>query len=103
MNADRCASDADGLAEKGSLSLIGLDQIEGHAGSDGKDQARKAGARAKVDRVAGEWAHQGQELEGISDVPVPQNRLVRRCDEVDCAVPADQEVGEGFNRRARFT
>ena len=50
VDPNRGAGLSCGFPQEGGLALVGFHQIEGHAGGDGQDQARKAGAGAEIDR-----------------------------------------------------
>ena len=73
---NRGAGDARGLAQESGFALIGLDQVEGHAGGKGQDQPGEAGTGAEIDGTIEGRLHQWGNLEQIGDMALPKQRLV---------------------------
>jgi hypothetical protein len=94
MHASRCASHTDGFAQKGRLATISLDYIKRYRCGDGYDEAWEPGTTAKVDSPLRRRCHQWDELETVFDVARPKQRFIATRNEVDSAIPTQQERGE---------
>lgn len=103
VHSDGCAGDPGGLAQERRLALAGFDQIERHAGGKGQEESREAGARAEIDSPLGQGSHHRRKLQGICDVALPEPGRVTGSNQIDCAIPAQEERRKLFDRPQRFT
>jgi len=103
MNGHLHPQSATGFTQKRCFALVGFDQVERNLRGDGESQAWKATAGAEVDCPGGPRRNEWDELERIGDVALPDFGLVAAGDQVDDAVPSQQQGGEGVEPRACFT
>ena len=80
----RGAAGAGGLAQKGGLAPVALDQVDvTGAPRIGKDQTRQAGAAAEIDQRCAPLGPRRQSWPQSSNVPAPGSASVAGADQVD--------------------
>ncbi len=92
------------LTQESGLLLVGLDEVNMACSAESQNQAWKAGTTPEIRN--GQLVAEGQQrqkLRRIQHVTAPKIRKCRRADQIDRAVPLDQEISIDLQADHRFT
>jgi hypothetical protein len=103
MHRHRGAGGPDRLAQECRFALIGFHQVKGESRHDRENEAWEARAGSKIDRAACARGDQRDKLEGIRDVARPKIGLITTGDQIDGAIPPEQQRRELRQGLPRFT
>jgi hypothetical protein len=103
MDPDGCSGDARRLAQERDLALVALDQMHAFDAEDGEDEAGQAGAAAKIDQRSQRWRQMRVDLGRIEDVTAPDIGEGPNPDQIDGALPANEQIDVATQPRQCFT
>ena len=103
MQGNCCEGEACGLSQERTFALVGFNEMKMEPSGNSEDQPWKSTTRSNVDRVRQAGRNELDQGERILDVPMAEMHLIGTGDQVDPAVPLQQQIAEYIQVSHCFT